>query len=119
MLFLCTVESLLPPGLKIAGVKAFTFEELANATNNFSPENEIGEGGYGKVYRGTLEDNTVVAIKRAQQGSMQGSHQFYTEIELLSRVHHRNLVSLLGFCNVKGDQVFNSLLSVHPFQSKQ
>jgi hypothetical protein len=113
------MESLLPPGLKIAGVKAFTFEELANATNNFSPENEIGEGGYGKVYRGTLEDNTVVAIKRAQQGSMQGSHQFYTEIELLSRVHHRNLVSLLGFCNVKGDQVFNSLLSVHPFQSKQ
>ncbi|CAK9204441.1 unnamed protein product [Sphagnum troendelagicum] len=99
------MESMLPPGIKIAGVKAFTFEELANATNNFSPENEIGQGGYGKVYRGTLEDNTVVAIKRAQEGSMQGSHEFYTEIELLSRVHHRNLVSLLGFCNVKGEQM--------------
>jgi hypothetical protein len=95
----------LPPGVKIAGVKGFTYEELAKASKGFSPENEIGQGGYGKVYRGTLEDDTIVGIKRALKESMQGAHQFYTEIELLSRLHHRNLVQLIGYCNDKGEQV--------------
>ncbi|KAH9574042.1 hypothetical protein CY35_01G034100 [Sphagnum magellanicum] len=95
----------LPPGVKIAGVKGFTYEELAKASKGFSPENEIGQGGYGKVYRGTLEDDTIVGIKRALKESMQGAHQFYTEIELLSRLHHRNLVQLIGYCNDKGEQM--------------
>ncbi|CAM6049800.1 unnamed protein product [Sphagnum compactum] len=95
----------LPPGVKIAGVKGFTYEELAKASKGFSPENEIGQGGYGKVYRGTLEDDTIVGIKRAMKESMQGAHQFYTEIELLSRLHHRNLVQLIGYCNDKGEQM--------------
>ncbi|KAL1202066.1 putative LRR receptor-like serine/threonine-protein kinase [Cardamine amara subsp. amara] len=63
------------------------------------------EGGYGKVYKGTLGNGTVVAIKRAQEGSLQGEREFLTEIELLSRLHHRNLVSLVGFCDEEGEQM--------------
>ncbi|XP_058075294.1 probable LRR receptor-like serine/threonine-protein kinase At1g06840 [Magnolia sinica] len=91
--------------IKIDGVKDFTFGEMALATNNFSNSTQVGQGGYGKVYRGVLADGTVVAIKRAQEGSLQGQKEFFTEIELLSRVHHRNLVSLLGYCNEEGEQM--------------
>lgn len=94
------------PDLKVAGVTAFSFEELSQATNNFSDENQIGQGGYGKVYVGDLKDGKQrVAIKRAEQGSLQGAHEFYTEIELLSRVHHRNLVILVGYCDDEGEQM--------------
>jgi serine/threonine protein kinase len=58
-----------------------------------------------QVYKGTLPTGVLVAIKRAKQGSLQGSHEFKTEIELLSRVHHKNLVSLLGFCYQLGEQM--------------
>ncbi|KAL5711583.1 hypothetical protein ACHQM5_022014 [Ranunculus cassubicifolius] len=91
--------------LKIEGVKAFTFEQMAFATNNFSDSNQIGQGGYGKVYRGSLSDGTIVAVKRALEGSLQGEREFLTEIELLSRVHHRNLVSLLGYCDEADEQM--------------
>lgn len=92
--------------IKIDGVRDFTFEEMASATNNFSSSALVGQGGYGKVYRGILADGTIVAIKRAQEGSLQGSKEFFTEIELLSRLHHRNLVSLLGYCDEETEQVF-------------
>ncbi|KAJ8767919.1 hypothetical protein K2173_020859 [Erythroxylum novogranatense] len=91
------------PHLK--GARRFSFEELNNYTNNFSESNDIGSGGYGKVYRGTLPSGQLIAIKRAQQGSMQGGLEFKTEIELLSRVHHKNLVGLLGFCFEQGEQM--------------
>ncbi|KAJ4971886.1 hypothetical protein NE237_004985 [Protea cynaroides] len=91
--------------IKIDGVKGFCFEEMAQATNNFSSFTQIGQGGYGKVYRGILADDTIVAIKRAQMGSLQGEKEFFTEIELLSRLHHRNLVSLLGYCDEEGEQM--------------
>ncbi|KAH7437227.1 hypothetical protein KP509_05G061100 [Ceratopteris richardii] len=91
--------------IKVAGVKDFTYEEMAKATNNFDKSTEVGQGGYGKVYRGTLADGTVVAIKRAQEGSLQGTREFCNEIELLSRVHHRNLVSLIGFCDDEDEQM--------------
>lgn len=84
-------------------MKAFDFEDLEMATNNF--RNQIGQGGYGKVYKGTTADGAVVAIKRAQQGSLQGDKEFYTEIEMLSRLHHRNLVSLVGYCDEKDEQM--------------
>ncbi|KAK8467078.1 hypothetical protein PHAVU_008G244800 [Phaseolus vulgaris] len=83
---------------------------MALATNNFSESAQIGEGGYGKVYKGRLCDGTVVAIKRAQEGSLQGEREFLTEIELLSRLHHRNLVSLIGYCDEEGEQASNILL---------
>ncbi|XP_015055886.1 probable LRR receptor-like serine/threonine-protein kinase At1g06840 [Solanum pennellii] len=91
--------------MRIEGVKALGFKELEAATNSFSSTAEIGQGGYGKVYKGTLAEGTIVAIKRAQQGSLQGEKEFYTEIELLSRVHHRNLVSLVGYCNEGSEQM--------------
>ncbi|KAJ0075648.1 hypothetical protein Patl1_35055 [Pistacia atlantica] len=91
--------------IKIDGVRSFTFEEMALATNNFNTSTQVGEGGYGKVYKGILADGTVVAIKRAQEGSLQGEKEFLTEISFLSRLHHRNLVSLVGYCDEEGEQM--------------
>ncbi|KAL2485909.1 Leucine-rich repeat protein kinase family protein [Abeliophyllum distichum] len=90
---------------QLKGARFFWFEELKKYTNNFSEVNDVGSGGYGKVYRGTLSNGQLVAIKRAQQGSMQGGLEFKTEIELLSRVHHKNVVSLVGFCFEQGEQM--------------
>lgn len=91
--------------IRIDGVKDFTYSELAVATNDFDNSTVVGSGGYGKVHRGVLANGTVVAIKRAQEGSLQGEKEFLTEIELLSRLHHRNLVSLLGYCDEEGEQM--------------
>ncbi|KAE8039441.1 hypothetical protein FH972_011852 [Carpinus fangiana] len=91
--------------MKIDGVKAFTYREMAMATEKFNNSTEIGQGGYGKVYKGILADGTVVAIKCAQEGSLQGEKEFLTEIKLLSRLHHRNLVSLIGYCDEAGEQM--------------
>ncbi|KAL0012956.1 hypothetical protein SO802_000025 [Lithocarpus litseifolius] len=90
---------------QLKGARCFSFEELKKYTNKFSEENSIGSGGYGKVYRGTLPTGQPIAIKRAQRESLQGGHEFKTEIELLSRVHHKNLVSLVGFCFDQGEQM--------------
>ncbi|KAJ6969213.1 probable LRR receptor-like serine/threonine-protein kinase At1g06840 isoform X1 [Populus alba] len=91
--------------MKIDGVESFTFKEIVLATDNFNSSTQIGQGGYGKVYRGVLPDKTVVAIKRAEEGSLQGEKEFLTEIQLLSRLHHRNLVSLAGYCVERGEQM--------------
>ncbi|XP_058750413.1 probable LRR receptor-like serine/threonine-protein kinase At1g06840 [Vicia villosa] len=91
--------------IKIDGVRAFTYGELSSATSNFSSSAQVGQGGYGKVYKGIISDGTVVAIKRAQEGSLQGEKEFLTEISLLSRLHHRNLVSLIGYCDEEGEQM--------------
>ena len=90
---------------QLRGARTFSFEELRKITNNFSEANDIGNGGYGKVYRGTLPSGQLVAVKRSQQGSLQGSLEFRTEIELLSRVHHKNVVSLVGFCLDQDEQI--------------
>ncbi|KAL5720655.1 hypothetical protein ACHQM5_013301 [Ranunculus cassubicifolius] len=90
---------------QLKGARWFSYDELKKSTNNFQDKNEVGTGGYGKVYRGLLSNGKVVAVKRAKQGSMQGGHEFKTEIELLSRVHHKNLVSLIGFCFEQGEQM--------------
>ncbi|XP_050288128.1 probable LRR receptor-like serine/threonine-protein kinase At1g06840 isoform X1 [Quercus robur] len=89
--------------IKIDGVKDFTYREMAVATSSF--DTEVGRGGYGKVYKGILADGVVVAIKRAQEGSLQGEKEFLTEIKLLSRLHHRNLVSLIGYCDEEDEQM--------------
>ncbi|XP_057995764.1 leucine-rich repeat receptor protein kinase HPCA1-like isoform X4 [Hevea brasiliensis] len=90
---------------QITGLRCFSFEEIKKSTSNFSDANIIGTGGYGKVYRGILTGGIQVAIKRAEQGSLQGSVEFKTEIELLSKIYHKNLVSLLGFCYEVGEQM--------------
>ncbi|PAN27850.1 hypothetical protein PAHAL_5G112700 [Panicum hallii] len=91
--------------VKVDGVKCFTFEEMAAATGDFNISAQVGQGGYGKVYKGNLADGTAVAIKRAHEDSLQGSKEFCTEIELLSRLHHRNLVSLVGYCDEEDEQM--------------
>ena len=93
-------------------MKSFTLKELTHATNKFDISTKVGEGGYGNVYMGILSDETVVAIKRAGENSLQGQKEFLTEIELLSRLHHRNLVSLIGYCNEEEEQVYNLKLSL-------
>ncbi|OEL24001.1 Proline-rich receptor-like protein kinase PERK13 [Dichanthelium oligosanthes] len=74
-----------------------TYEQLAAATDGFAPGNIIGQGGFGCVYRGRL-DGAEVAIKKLKMESRQGDREFRAEVEIISRVHHRNLVSLVGYC---------------------
>ncbi|KAL3635199.1 hypothetical protein CASFOL_019746 [Castilleja foliolosa] len=110
---------------KLRGATSFSFTEIKKSTVHFSESNVIGSGGYGKVrslshmvqasgpasmhaccvHRGTLSNGQLVAIKRAQKGSSQGAVEFKNEIELLSRVHHKNVVSLVGFCFDQGEQM--------------
>jgi hypothetical protein len=91
-------------------IKRFTLQELEQATQEFSDANCIGHGGFGHVYRGTLEDGKLVAIKCASLQSTQGQAEFRNELKLLSRLHHRNLVVLEGFCDDNGYQVCNLLI---------
>ncbi|XP_044470533.1 cysteine-rich receptor-like protein kinase 10 [Mangifera indica] len=68
------------------------------ATSNFSEGNKIGEGGFGSVYKGTLHDGQMVAIKRLSESSRQGLKEFRNEVAVVAKLQHRNLVRLLGFC---------------------
>ncbi|CAH8306472.1 unnamed protein product [Eruca vesicaria subsp. sativa] len=81
----------------------FTYEDLAKATDNFSSTNLIGQGGFGYVHKGVLLDGTEVAIKQLKAGSRQGEREFQAELQTITRVHHRHLVSLLGYC-ITGSQ---------------
>ncbi|XP_073010632.1 receptor-like serine/threonine-protein kinase ALE2 isoform X1 [Typha latifolia] len=73
------------------------YEELKEATNNFEPASILGEGGFGRVFKGVLSDGTAVAIKKLTSGGHQGDKEFLVEVEMLSRLHHRNLVKLVGY----------------------
>uniref|UniRef100_A0A6N2KX21 non-specific serine/threonine protein kinase n=1 Tax=Salix viminalis TaxID=40686 RepID=A0A6N2KX21_SALVM len=87
------------PGIALGySQSTFTYEELAKATDNFSKANLLGQGGFGYVHKGVLANGTVVAIKQLKSGSRQGEREFQAEIEIISRVHHRHLVSLFGYC---------------------
>ncbi|KAK4594660.1 hypothetical protein RGQ29_018378 [Quercus rubra] len=85
--------------------KTFTFSyaELKTATEDFIPDNKLGEGGFGPVYKGTLNDGRVIAVKQLSVTSHQGKNQFLTEIATISAVQHRNLVKLYGCC-IEGDK---------------
>ncbi|KAJ4705812.1 putative LRR receptor-like kinase [Melia azedarach] len=76
----------------------FSYAELKNATDNFSPANKLGEGGFGPVYKGKLADGSVIAVKQLSVASRQGKSQFVAEIATISAVQHRNLVKLHGCC---------------------
>ncbi|CAN6290852.1 unnamed protein product [Urochloa humidicola] len=80
-------------------------EELRAATGGFDERNLIGVGGFGNVYRGVLRDGTRVAVKRATRASRQGLPEFQTEIVVLSRIRHRHLVSLIGYCNEQAEMI--------------
>ncbi|KAH9714354.1 proline-rich receptor-like protein kinase PERK1 [Citrus sinensis] len=87
------------PGMPVGNFKStFTYEELKIATDNFSEANLLGQGGFGYVHKGVLTNGKVVAIKQLKAGSGQGEREFQAEIEIISQVHHRHLVSLVGYC---------------------
>ncbi|XP_065849160.1 proline-rich receptor-like protein kinase PERK1 [Euphorbia lathyris] len=87
------------PGIGLSFSKSqFTFEELSRATDGFSNANLLGQGGFGYVHRGVLPNGKEVAVKALKAGSGQGEREFQAEIEIISRVHHKHLVSLVGYC---------------------
>ncbi|KAI4373312.1 hypothetical protein MLD38_011448 [Melastoma candidum] len=97
----------------------FTYEELVLATNGFADENLLGEGGFGSVYKGYLPDGKEIAVKQLKIGSGQGDREFKAEVEIISRIHHRHLVSLVGYCIAENqrllvyDYVPNNTLYFH------
>uniref|UniRef100_A0A5B6YVJ9 non-specific serine/threonine protein kinase n=1 Tax=Davidia involucrata TaxID=16924 RepID=A0A5B6YVJ9_DAVIN len=108
------------PGMALGFSKStFTSEELAMATDGFSNANLLGQGGFGYVHRGVLPNGKEVAIKQLKAGSGQGEREFQAEVEIISRVHHKHLVTLVGYC-ITGSQrmlvyefVSNSTMEFH------
>ncbi|KAL0284249.1 UNVERIFIED_CONTAM: putative serine/threonine-protein kinase PBL26 [Sesamum angustifolium] len=79
--------------------ETFTFRELASATNNFRQECLIGEGGFGRVYKGYIDKTRqTVAVKQLDRNGLQGNREFLVEVLMLSLLHHQNLVNLIGYC---------------------
>ncbi|KAH9772116.1 protein NSP-INTERACTING KINASE 1 [Citrus sinensis] len=97
----------------LGNLKRFHFKELQSATSNFSSKNLVGKGGFGNVYKGYLQDGTVVAVKRLKDGNAIGGEiQFQTEVEMISLAVHRNLLRLIGFCMTTTER-----LLVYPYMS--
>ncbi|EPS58949.1 hypothetical protein M569_15863, partial [Genlisea aurea] len=109
--------------LSSTNVKAFSFNELKSATRNFRPDSLLGEGGFGYVFKGWIDDLTltavkpgsglVIAVKRLKPEGFQGHKEWLTEVNYLGQLHHPNLVKLIGYC-IEGD---NRLL-VYEFMPK-
>ncbi|MED6106539.1 hypothetical protein PIB30_005529 [Stylosanthes scabra] len=93
------------------GPRRFSYQELSRATSNFAKGQKIGEGGFGGVYRGFLRDLDIhVAIKKISQGSRQGVREYASEVKIISKLRHKNLVQLIGWCHEQND-----LLLVYEF----
>uniref|UniRef100_M0ZKJ5 non-specific serine/threonine protein kinase n=1 Tax=Solanum tuberosum TaxID=4113 RepID=M0ZKJ5_SOLTU len=86
-------------------VQLYSLESLAIATDNFSPGNKLGEGGFGPVYKGEMADGQEVAIKRLSTSSGQGLLEFKNEILLIAKLQHTNLVRLLGYCTLREERI--------------
>ncbi|XP_034573463.1 probable serine/threonine-protein kinase PBL3 isoform X1 [Setaria viridis] len=109
--------------LSSSNLKAFTFNDLKTATKNFRPDSLLGEGGFGHVYKGWIDEHTlapsrpgsglVVAVKKLKPEGFQGHKEWLTEVDYLGQLHHKNLVKLIGYCS-DGD---NRLL-VYEFMPK-
>ncbi|XP_010489552.1 PREDICTED: proline-rich receptor-like protein kinase PERK4 [Camelina sativa] len=83
----------------------FTYQELAAATGGFVDSNLLGQGGFGYVHKGVLPSGKEVAVKSLKSGSGQGEREFQAEVDIISRVHHRYLVSLVGYCIADGQRM--------------
>ncbi|XP_054808946.1 L-type lectin-domain containing receptor kinase IX.1-like [Prosopis cineraria] len=87
-----------------AGPRRFSRRELTKATNNFSEDRKLGQGGFGAVYRGYFPDiDLTVAVKKISRGSRQGKREYVTEVRVISQLRHRNLVQLIGWCHEGGE----------------
>ncbi|CAL5434264.1 unnamed protein product [Camellia sinensis] len=107
------------------GPKKFSYGELNRATNYFAKEQKLGEGGFGGVYKGFLREyNLHVAVKRISKGSKQGIKEYISKVKIISRLRHRNLVQLLGWCHEKREFLLvyevmeNGSLDYHLFKEK-
>ncbi|RVW22666.1 Proline-rich receptor-like protein kinase PERK4 [Vitis vinifera] len=97
-----------PPSPNLAlgfNKSTFTYEELAAATGGFAQANLLGQGGFGYVHKGVLPNGKEIAVKSLKSGSGQGEREFQAEVEIISRVHHRHLVSLVGYCIADGQRM--------------
>ncbi|KAK4353694.1 hypothetical protein RND71_025888 [Anisodus tanguticus] len=92
--------------------RVFTFSEIREATKDFDESLVVGVGGFGKVYKGVLENGVMVAVKRGNGKSQQGLVEFRMEIEMLSKLRHRHLVSLIGYC-----EELNGMILVYEFMA--
>ncbi|KAA8545680.1 hypothetical protein F0562_020869 [Nyssa sinensis] len=111
--------------VKETGPKRFTYKELVVATNNFSEEGKLGQGGFGSVYRGFLADlNMEIAVKKISSSSKQGKKEYISEVKIISHLRHRNLVQLVGWSHERGSFVLvyeympNGSLESHLFGKK-
>ncbi|OAY39437.1 L-type lectin-domain containing receptor kinase IX.1 [Manihot esculenta] len=106
------------------GPRNFSYKELSDATNNFSEDEMLGEGGFGAVHRGFLKElNSYVAVKRVSKRSKQGVKEYAAEVKIISRLRHRNLVKLIGWCHEKElllayEFMPNGSLDCHLFKGK-
>ncbi|KAK6122839.1 hypothetical protein DH2020_043420 [Rehmannia glutinosa] len=89
--------------LKFEDLTLFRFEMLSKATQNFDSIHKLGQGGFGPVYRGKLPNGQEIAVKRLSRSSHQGAEEFMNEVEVISKLQHRNLVRLIGCC-VEGEE---------------
>ncbi|KAF8114156.1 hypothetical protein N665_0040s0012 [Sinapis alba] len=87
----------------VSGLTFFEMNVIETATNNFSVSNKLGQGGFGSVYKGKLQDGKQIAVKRLSKSSGQGKYEFKNEIVLISKLQQRNLVRILGCC-IEGDE---------------
>ncbi|KAA8536112.1 hypothetical protein F0562_028590 [Nyssa sinensis] len=95
-----------PPHPSIAlgfNKSTFSYDDLATATGGFAKSNLLGQGGFGYVHKGVLPNGKEIAVKSLKSGSGQGEREFQAEVDIISRVHHRHLVSLVGYC-ISGSQ---------------
>ncbi|GER29435.1 protein kinase [Striga asiatica] len=101
-----TEEELNPPTKTKRLCRHFSLADVQSATMNFNDVFSIGKGGFGKVYKGFIDNGPeAVAIKRLKSGSKQGKREFWTEVEMLSELRHVNLVSLIGYCNERQEMI--------------
>lgn len=91
------------PPLSVSGIPKYHYKDLQKATNNFTMI--LGQGSFGPVYKAVMATGEVVAVKALASDSSQGEREFQTEVILLSRLHHRNLVNLVGYCVEKGQHI--------------
>ncbi|CAI9763347.1 unnamed protein product [Fraxinus pennsylvanica] len=94
-------------GNEISSVESLQYDlnAIALATNNFSADNKIGEGGFGSVYKGTFSNGQEIAVKRLSKNSGQGAKEFKNEVVVVAKLQHRNLVRLLGFCLEREEKI--------------